>query len=177
MNSPVLWNIFVFMRVLYGGILLGTVREYINQSTKIVRLECHLRFNYECLSNNVVPRSLYCKTLVDTPYGRKLARDFSRNCLKARIQDKQQIHQLRERAIRDRRKAGGKVHVPEDLHLPGDVVQVLGLGPKFGVQKQRTNPELLTVVRQVSRRATEGVWSQGGATVHRAYIRGVGKRE
>ncbi|KAH7957668.1 hypothetical protein HPB52_021119 [Rhipicephalus sanguineus] len=71
-----------------------SLREYINQSTKIVRLECHLRFNYECLNNNVVPRSLYCKTLVDTPYGRKLARDFSRNCLKARIQDnKQQIHQ------------------------------------------------------------------------------------
>ncbi|KAL1475706.1 hypothetical protein MTO96_037092 [Rhipicephalus appendiculatus] len=70
------------------------MREYINQSTKIVWLECHQRFNYECLNNNVVPRSLYCKTLVDTPYGRKLARDFSRNCLKARIQDnKQQIHQ------------------------------------------------------------------------------------
>ncbi|KAH7962860.1 hypothetical protein HPB52_018347 [Rhipicephalus sanguineus] len=94
MNSPGFWNIFAFIRVLYGSILLGTVREYINQSTKIVRLECHLRFNYECLNNNVVPRSLYCKTLVDTPYGRKLARDFSRNCLKARIQDnKQQIHQ------------------------------------------------------------------------------------
>ncbi|KAL1424297.1 hypothetical protein MTO96_003580 [Rhipicephalus appendiculatus] len=72
------------------------VREYIKQSTKIVRLECHQRFNYECLNNNVVPRNLYSKTLVDTPYGRKLARDFSRNCLKARIQDnKQQIHQLK----------------------------------------------------------------------------------
>ncbi|KAH7948011.1 hypothetical protein HPB52_017700 [Rhipicephalus sanguineus] len=75
-----------------------------------------------------------------------------------------QLRYLRERATRDRRKAEGKVHVPEDLHLPDDVIQVLGLGPKFGVQKQRTNPELLTVVRQMSRRATEAVapsWLHG----------------
>ncbi|KAL1421119.1 hypothetical protein MTO96_023426 [Rhipicephalus appendiculatus] len=65
----------------------NVLREYINQSTKTVRLECHLHFNYECLNNSVVPRSIYCKTLEDTPYGRKLARDFSRKCLKARVQD------------------------------------------------------------------------------------------
>ncbi|KAH7963769.1 hypothetical protein HPB52_022879 [Rhipicephalus sanguineus] len=86
-----------------------------------------------------------------------------------------QLRYLRERATRDRRKAGGKVHVPEDLHLPDDVIQVLGLGPKFGVQKQRTNPELLTVVRQMSRRATEGLdplevtvgWPSEGQAGHR----------
>ncbi|KAH6920606.1 hypothetical protein HPB50_028406 [Hyalomma asiaticum] len=67
-----------------------------------------------------------------------------------------QLRYLRERVTRVSRKAKGKVHVPEGLQLPDDVIQVLELGPKFGVQSQRTNPELLTVVRQVSRNATEG---------------------
>ncbi|KAH6932590.1 hypothetical protein HPB50_008011 [Hyalomma asiaticum] len=66
-----------------------------------------------------------------------------------------QLRYLRERVTRVSRKAKGKVHVPEGLQLPDDVIQVLELGPKFGVQSQRTNPELLTVVRQVSRNATE----------------------
>ncbi|KAH6943835.1 hypothetical protein HPB50_000129 [Hyalomma asiaticum] len=65
------------------------------------------------------------------------------------------LRYLRERVTRVSRKAKGKVHVPEGLQLPDDVIQVLELGPKFGVQSQRTNPELLTVVRQVSRNATE----------------------
>ncbi|KAH7986865.1 hypothetical protein HPB51_026594 [Rhipicephalus microplus] len=67
-----------------------------------------------------------------------------------------QLHYLRERVTSVRRMAKGKVHVPEDLQLPDDVIQVLELGPKFGLQSERTNPELLTVVRQVARRATEG---------------------
>ncbi|KAH8025871.1 hypothetical protein HPB51_013474 [Rhipicephalus microplus] len=67
-----------------------------------------------------------------------------------------QLHYLRERVTRVRRMAKGKVHVPEDLQLPDDVIQVLELGPKFGLQSERTNPELLTVLRQVARRATEG---------------------
>ncbi|KAM7306732.1 uncharacterized protein ISCGN_010400 [Ixodes scapularis] len=113
---------FAFIRVLYGSILLGTVREYINQSTKIVRLECHLRFNYECLNNNVVPRSLHCKTLVDTPYGRTLARNFSRNCLKARMQDNKQEIQQDTRL----REAGAEVvyclaqGTPQGPNLPRD---------------------------------------------------------
>ncbi|KAH6945773.1 hypothetical protein HPB50_009852 [Hyalomma asiaticum] len=67
-----------------------------------------------------------------------------------------QLRYLRERVTSVRRKAKGKVHVPEGLQLPDDVIQVLELGPKFGVQRQGTNPELLTIVRQVSWRATEG---------------------
>ncbi|KAH6943639.1 hypothetical protein HPB50_025023 [Hyalomma asiaticum] len=48
--------------------------------------------------SNVVPKSLHCRPLVDTPYGRKLARDFSRGSLKARIQEnKQQIIQARRK--------------------------------------------------------------------------------
>ncbi|XP_037505488.1 uncharacterized protein LOC119381802 [Rhipicephalus sanguineus] len=94
----------------------SAVREYINQSTKIVRIGCHLRFKYECLNNNVVPRSLSCKTLVDTPYGRKLARDFSRNCLKARIQDnRQQIHQVRRRVYAAETCLRSKLR-PNDFH-------------------------------------------------------------
>ncbi|CAN8018963.1 unnamed protein product [Ixodes persulcatus] len=116
MNSPGFWNIFTFIRVLYGSILLGTAREYINQSTKMLRLECHLRFKNECLNNNVVPIRLHCKTHVDTPYGRTLARNFSRNCLKARIQDnKQQIQQARRRVYAAETCPRSKLR-PNDFH-------------------------------------------------------------
>ncbi|KAH6929187.1 hypothetical protein HPB50_023986 [Hyalomma asiaticum] len=72
--------------------------KYIGYATKIVRQGCHLRFNYKCLNSNVVPKSLHCRPLVDTPYGRKLARDFSRGSLTARIQEnKQQIIQARRK--------------------------------------------------------------------------------
>ncbi|KAH6932778.1 hypothetical protein HPB50_009402 [Hyalomma asiaticum] len=46
---------------------------------------------YKYLSTNVVPKSRHCRPLVDTPYGRKLARDFSRGSLKARIQENKQL--------------------------------------------------------------------------------------
>ncbi|KAH7986351.1 hypothetical protein HPB52_025032 [Rhipicephalus sanguineus] len=73
-------------------------------------------FQVQCLNNNVVPRSLSCKTLVDTPYGRKLARDFSRNCLKARIQDnRQQIHQVRRRVYAAETCLRSKLR-PNDFH-------------------------------------------------------------
>ncbi|KAH6945825.1 hypothetical protein HPB50_010123 [Hyalomma asiaticum] len=72
--------------------------KYIGYATKIVRQDCHLRFNYKCLNSNVVPKSLHCRPLVDTTYGRKLARDFSRGSLRARIQEnKQQIIQARRK--------------------------------------------------------------------------------
>ncbi|KAH7947108.1 hypothetical protein HPB52_007539 [Rhipicephalus sanguineus] len=67
-----------------------------------------------------------------------------------------QLRQLRQRVGSDRRKVTYSVNVPESLHLSDDVVQVLGLGPKFAVEKRMTKPELLSVVRRVSRKATDG---------------------
>uniref|UniRef100_A0A6B0VDL0 Putative reverse transcriptase n=1 Tax=Ixodes ricinus TaxID=34613 RepID=A0A6B0VDL0_IXORI len=98
MTSPGFWTIFAFIRNLYGSVALSNVRDYVNQSTSIIRLECHQDFNRQCLHRGFIPHGLRCKPLVPTPYGRKLARDFSRNCIKARIQgNKQWIAYARKR--------------------------------------------------------------------------------
>ncbi|XP_064461588.1 uncharacterized protein LOC135371468 [Ornithodoros turicata] len=77
---------------------LGSVREYCDQATKIIRLECHQRFNRECLKHSVVPQTLRCRPLVDTPYGRKLARDCGINCLNARLlENKSKLNDSRHR--------------------------------------------------------------------------------
>ncbi|KAH7953899.1 hypothetical protein HPB49_013851 [Dermacentor silvarum] len=47
----------------------------------------------------------------------------------------------------------GKVHFLQRESVPHDVQRVLSLGPKFAVEKRRTPPELLSLVRQVSQRA------------------------
>ncbi|KAH6922488.1 hypothetical protein HPB50_014973 [Hyalomma asiaticum] len=66
-----------------------------------------------------------------------------------------QLRQLCDMVKKVRVSAAGKVHVVEDIHLPGFVRGVLGLGPKFAVQPQMKKPELLSMVRQVSKRAPE----------------------
>ncbi|KAH6927454.1 hypothetical protein HPB50_004184 [Hyalomma asiaticum] len=66
-----------------------------------------------------------------------------------------QLRQLRDMVKKVRVSAAGKVHVVEDIRLPGFVRGVLGLGPKFAVQPQMKKPELLSMVRQVSKRAPE----------------------
>lgn len=43
----------------------------------------------------------------------------------------------------------------EPLDLPQDVSQVLSLGPKFAVEPKPSAPQLLSMVRQVSQRATQ----------------------
>lgn len=47
------------------------------------------------------------------------------------------------------------VHSTCDVPLPDSVKRVLRLGPKFAVEPQKSPPELLTLVRQVARRAPE----------------------
>ena len=72
MTSPGFWSIFAFIRNIYGSVALSNVREYLNVSTTIVRLECHQDFNRQCVHRGLIPQGLRCKPLVDTPYGRKL---------------------------------------------------------------------------------------------------------
>ncbi|KAM7286685.1 putative rRNA-processing protein EBP2 [Ixodes scapularis] len=113
---PGFWNIFAFIRTLYGSAALGNLREYFNQSTKIVRLECHQRFNRECLNHNVIPHGLRCRPRVDTPYGRKLAQNFSRDCLKARVLDnKQKLIDCRHRLV-TAEKFLRRTLQPDDMH-------------------------------------------------------------
>ncbi|KAM7315800.1 uncharacterized protein ISCGN_005583 [Ixodes scapularis] len=113
---PGFWNIFAFIRTLYGSAALGNLREYFNQSTKIVRLECHQRFNRECLNHNVIPHGLRCRPRVDTPYGRKLAQNFSRACLKARMLDnKQKLIDCRHRLV-TAEKFLRRTLQPDDMH-------------------------------------------------------------
>ncbi|XP_064470150.1 uncharacterized protein LOC135384898 [Ornithodoros turicata] len=85
MSSPGFWSIFASIRSNHGSAALGSVREHCNQATKIIRLECHQRFNQECLKHKVVPQALRCRPPVDTPYCRKLARNFGIDRLKARV--------------------------------------------------------------------------------------------
>ncbi|XP_064482980.1 uncharacterized protein LOC135395820 [Ornithodoros turicata] len=85
MSSPGFWSIFASIRSNHGSAALGSVREYCNQATKIIRLECHQCFSQECLKHKVIPQALRCRPLVDTPHGRKLVRICGIDCLKARV--------------------------------------------------------------------------------------------
>ncbi|KAH7959575.1 hypothetical protein HPB49_012025 [Dermacentor silvarum] len=66
-----------------------------------------------------------------------------------------QLRLLRAHVNKDRQKATVVVHVPEGLSLPNSVGKVLGLGPKFAHATSWSKPELLSVVREVSKRAPE----------------------
>ncbi|KAH7946661.1 hypothetical protein HPB52_003155 [Rhipicephalus sanguineus] len=48
------------------------------------------------------------------------------------------------------------LHVIGDVNLPDKVQQVLKCGPKFAVEPRRTSPELLGMVRHVSKQVPEG---------------------
>ncbi|XP_042148913.1 uncharacterized protein K02A2.6-like [Ixodes scapularis] len=63
-----------------------------------------------------MPLALRCRPRVDTHYGRKLAQEFSRNCLKARILDnKQRINDCRHR-VAAAEKFLQRILQPEDMH-------------------------------------------------------------
>ncbi|XP_049268906.1 uncharacterized protein LOC119381959 [Rhipicephalus sanguineus] len=47
------------------------------------------------------------------------------------------------------------IHVVGDVTLPEHVQRVLGCGPKFAVEPQKSRPELLSMVRQVSKEVPE----------------------
>ncbi|KAG0425510.1 hypothetical protein HPB47_027332 [Ixodes persulcatus] len=66
-----------------------------------------------------------------------------------------QLRQLRERLPKKDPTQSTALHMPEELHLPEDVQQVLCLGPKFAVEPKKSPPELLSLVREVSRRVPE----------------------
>ncbi|KAG0417307.1 hypothetical protein HPB47_005707 [Ixodes persulcatus] len=66
-----------------------------------------------------------------------------------------QLRQLRERLPKKDPAQSTALHMPEELHLPEDVQQVLRLGPKFAVEPKKSPPELLSLVREVSRRVPE----------------------
>ncbi|XP_064464684.1 uncharacterized protein LOC135375987 [Ornithodoros turicata] len=115
MSSPGFLSIFASIRSIHGSAALGSVREYCDQATKIIRLECHQRFNLECLKHNVVPQALRCRPLVDTPYGRKLTRDFGINCLKARyLENKSKLNDSRHR-LDSAEKALVRTLLPDEL--------------------------------------------------------------
>ncbi|KAH6919743.1 hypothetical protein HPB50_029269 [Hyalomma asiaticum] len=63
------------------------------------------------------------------------------------------LSQLRSLVPRGQPTSSCPIHMVEQVHLPEDVRNVLGHGPKFAVQTKRTAPELLSYVRQVSRLA------------------------
>lgn len=83
-------SFFAFIRNIFGSVALSNVREYINLSTTVIRLECHQDLNRQCIQRGPIPQGLCWKPLVDTPNGRMLARDFSLNCVNARVQDNNQ---------------------------------------------------------------------------------------
>ncbi|KAL1480270.1 hypothetical protein MTO96_051177 [Rhipicephalus appendiculatus] len=66
-----------------------------------------------------------------------------------------QLRQLRVQVNKDRRKVVCDVHVPEGFELPGSVCDVLGLGPKIAQATKRSKPELLSIVREVSKKVPE----------------------
>ncbi|XP_064485960.1 uncharacterized protein LOC135398489 [Ornithodoros turicata] len=80
-----------YVRDTYGDAALAAARRYLNLATKVIRFQCHLRFNQVCLNQHVVPPALRCKPLVDTAYGRRLAKSYERNCLRARTQENKEI--------------------------------------------------------------------------------------
>ncbi|KAH6945467.1 hypothetical protein HPB50_008686 [Hyalomma asiaticum] len=47
------------------------------------------------------------------------------------------------------------IHTACEVPIPGCVQRVLSLGPKFATQPQLAPPEMLTLVRQVAKRAPE----------------------
>ncbi|KAH8029294.1 hypothetical protein HPB51_025012 [Rhipicephalus microplus] len=47
------------------------------------------------------------------------------------------------------------VYVPEQITVPPDILRTLSLGPKFAVEPKTSPPELLAMVRQVSRHVPE----------------------
>ncbi|KAH8023757.1 hypothetical protein HPB51_016652 [Rhipicephalus microplus] len=49
------------------------------------------------------------------------------------------------------------VHVPEQITVPPDILRTLSLGPKFAVEPKTSPPELLAIIRQVSRHVPEQV--------------------
>ncbi|XP_064464591.1 uncharacterized protein LOC135375888 [Ornithodoros turicata] len=91
MSTPGNWTIFRYVRDTYGDSALAAARRYLNLATKVIRFQCHLRFNQVCLNQHVVPPALRCKPLVDTAYGRRLAKSYERNCLRARTQENKEI--------------------------------------------------------------------------------------
>ncbi|XP_064458887.1 uncharacterized protein LOC135369161 [Ornithodoros turicata] len=91
MSTPGNWTIFRYVRDTYGDAALAAARRYLNLATKVIRFQCHLRFNQVCLNQHVVPPALRCKPLVDTAYGRRLAKSYERNCLRARTQENKEI--------------------------------------------------------------------------------------
>ncbi|KAH8009881.1 hypothetical protein HPB51_021679 [Rhipicephalus microplus] len=68
---------------------------------------------------------------------------------------KLQLRLLRDLVDKVRVSATSNVHVAEGICLPDFVLEVLGLGPKFAVQPQKNKPELVSIVRQVSKRVPE----------------------
>ncbi|KAH8036346.1 hypothetical protein HPB51_025687 [Rhipicephalus microplus] len=68
---------------------------------------------------------------------------------------KLQLRLLRDLVDKVRVSATSNVHVAEGISLPDFVLEVLGLGPKFAVQPQKNKPELVSIVRQVSKRVPE----------------------
>ncbi|KAH8038011.1 hypothetical protein HPB51_020531 [Rhipicephalus microplus] len=68
---------------------------------------------------------------------------------------KLQLRLLRDLVDKVRGSATSNVHVAEGICLPDFVLEVLGLGPKFAVQPQKNKPELVSIVRQVSKRVPE----------------------
>ncbi|KAH8009676.1 hypothetical protein HPB51_018987 [Rhipicephalus microplus] len=68
---------------------------------------------------------------------------------------KLQLRLLRDLVDKVRVSATSNVHVAEGICLPDFVLEVLELGPKFAVQPQKNKPELVSIVRQVSKRVPE----------------------
>ncbi|KAH7982364.1 hypothetical protein HPB52_004278 [Rhipicephalus sanguineus] len=86
---------------------------------------------------------------------------FSRFCVRNgcdRLQTTDHLWQPQLRRLQahaSQRRQTGALYVPEDIALPDGVRQVLELGSKFAAEATRTKPELLSIVRQATRRAPE----------------------
>ncbi|KAH9383889.1 hypothetical protein HPB48_025735 [Haemaphysalis longicornis] len=65
------------------------------------------------------------------------------------------LTQLKANRRHRRKEHGNFVRTEGGLQLPTDVCETLNLGPKFAVEPRLSPPELLSLVRQVSKRAPD----------------------
>ena len=80
-------SIFSFIKNRYGSGTLRDLRNFMFQGKKIARHRGHLHFNYSCLREDILPKSLKFKSPINSVAGKKLAKTFGFRYLKLRINE------------------------------------------------------------------------------------------
>src|SRR5690606_23356286 len=89
-------RIFVTIKDLFGQETLKQSRRYVDLVSRIEVFAQHRRFNEECRSYGIVPRSLRLRTPVRTARGNSIVRKAEFQLVRARISEVcQRIHDLK----------------------------------------------------------------------------------